>query len=172
MGAGSGGVIWFAALLLAQGPSHGSLDNDQPSCAESPAACAAAEAAADAADAGVAIRDDGCDEPQGQRQVDACAEHDLVAADARLNEQWEETVAEMKRLDRALPAGGDGQAGHYDTLVEAQRSWLAYRDAECRSESFLARGAPAQGSVEALCKTYLTELRVEQLRMLVTGLDF
>ncbi len=112
-----------------------------------------------------------CDDPQGQQQVDACAEHDRAAADARLAEQWEETAAEMRRLDSALPAGGDGQAGYYETLVEAQHAWLAYRDAECRSESFLARGAPAQASVEALCKAYLTELRTEQLVVLITGLD-
>ena len=112
-----------------------------------------------------------CDDPQGQQQVDACAEHDLAAAETRLAEQWEETAAEMRSLDDALPEGGDGQAGYYDTLVAAQRAWLAYRDAECRSEGFLARGAPAQISVEALCKAYLTELRVEQLRVLITGLD-
>jgi uncharacterized protein YecT (DUF1311 family) len=112
---------------------------------------------------------DPCDDPQTQQAMNACSAREFTAADATLNEQWALTVAEMKDLDRALPEGGDGQPGYYDALLAGQRAWLAYRDAECRSESFFTRGGSLQPTLEMQCKTYLTELRTEQLRVLAAG---
>ncbi|HEU4650144.1 MAG TPA: lysozyme inhibitor LprI family protein, partial [Croceibacterium sp.] len=64
---------------------------------------------------------------------------------------------------------GDSQPGHYETLLAAQRAWLAYRDAQCRSESFMARGGSMQPMLELQCKAYMTELRIQQLRLLIAG---
>jgi uncharacterized protein YecT (DUF1311 family) len=121
------------------------------------------------AQAGAAQAPDECDDPQTQQAMNACSAQEFAAADASLNQQWALTVAEMKDRDRGLPEGGDGQPGYYDTLLEAQRGWLVYRDAECLSESFFARGGSLQPTLAAQCKTYLTELRTEQLRVLAAG---
>ena len=113
---------------------------------------------------------DPCDNPTTREVPERCALREFEASEAVMNGQWEETVEEMKRLDAAREAG-DTQPGYYATLVEAQRAWLAYRDAECRSESFLVRGTPAQRTIELQCKTYLTEVRIQELNVLVSGLD-
>ena len=40
-----------------------------------------------------------CDDPQSQLALNTCAGMDFEQADARLNEQWQETVAYMKARD-------------------------------------------------------------------------
>ena len=113
---------------------------------------------------------DECDNPTTQDVPERCALADFEATEAVMNSQWDETVAEMKRLDATREAG-DTQPGYYETLLEAQRAWVQYREAECRSESFLVRGTPAQRTIELQCKTYLTEVRIQELNVLVSGLD-
>jgi uncharacterized protein YecT (DUF1311 family) len=159
-------VIWTALLMLAQQPSPGNLDHDVPGgCSDDPDVCAAALAAVEAVEAGTS---DECDDPQAQQVMNMCAARDFESADAALNEQWDLTVAVMKEAD-AERGRDDGQPGYYDTLLEGQRGWLLYRDAQCLSESFEARGGSMQPMLELFCKTYLTELRTEQLRALVAG---
>ena len=110
-----------------------------------------------------------CDDPQTQLALNTCAGMDFEQADARLNEQWQETVAYMKARDAEIDRAEDSQPGHYETLLAAQRAWLAYRDAHCRNESFMARGGSMQPMMASQCKAYLTELRIEQLRNLSAG---
>ena len=110
-----------------------------------------------------------CDDPQTQLALNTCAGMDFEQADERLNEQWQETVAYMKARDAEIDRTEDSQPGHYETLLAAQRAWLAYRDAHCRSESFMARGGSMQPMLLSQCKAYLTELRTEQLRNLSAG---
>lgn len=109
-----------------------------------------------------------CDDPQTQLAMNTCASMDFNAADAALNEQWATTSAVMKARD-AEREPGDQQPGYFETLLAAQRAWLAYRDAECLSQSFMARGGSMQPMLDMQCKTYLTELRTEQLRVLAAG---
>lgn len=113
--------------------------------------------------------DDDCDDPQTQQRMNFCAALDFGAADAALNAQWELTAAAMKARDTEIDREYDRQPGHYETLIEGQRAWLAYRDAECLSQSFMARGGSMQAMLELHCKAYLTELRTEQLRVLAAG---
>ena len=120
------------------------------------------------AQAGAAEAADECDDPQAQQLMNLCAARDFESVDAALNEQWELTVAVMKEAD-AERGRDDAQAGYYDTLLEGQRAWLRYRDAQCLSESFEARGGSMQPMLELHCKTYMTELRTQQLRLLVSG---
>lgn len=120
------------------------------------------------AQAGAAEAIDECDDPQAQQLMNLCAARDFESADAALNEQWDLTVAVMKEADAEL-GRDDGQPGHYDTLLEGQRAWLRYRDAQCLSESFKARGGSMQPMLELFCKTYMTELRTQQLRLMAAG---
>ena len=113
------------------------------------------------------MRDLNCDDPQAQIEMNLCAWRDFEAADAALNGQWAETSTKMKALDaERLP---DNQPGYFETLLEAQRAWLKFRDAQCLSEGFLARGGSAQPLLVAQCRAYLTEMRTEQLRNLSAG---
>jgi len=118
------------------------------------------------AQAGSAEPDQVCDDPQTQLAMNTCAAMDFERADERLNEQWHETADHMRTLDGEIDRENDSQPGHFETLLESQRAWLAYRDAQCRSEGFLARGGSMEPMLIAHCKAYLTELRTEQLRSL------
>ena len=117
----------------------------------------------------IAEPDQVCDDPQTQMAMNTCASMDFEQADARLNEQWRETAEHMRALDAGIDRENDSQPGHYETLLEGQRAWLSFRDAECRSEGFMARGGSMQPMLVSQCKAYLTELRTEQLRNLSAG---
>jgi uncharacterized protein YecT (DUF1311 family) len=110
-----------------------------------------------------------CDDAQTQAAMNLCAVREYEAADAELNRQWAETTARMKALDAAVDGETDQQPGHYETLLEGQRAWLKFRDAQCLSESFMARGGSMQPMLDSQCKTYMTVLRTEQLRSLAAG---
>jgi uncharacterized protein YecT (DUF1311 family) len=108
-----------------------------------------------------------CDDPQVQVEMNLCALRDYEQADAALNEQWDVAAAVMKARDKAIDEENDRQPGHYQTLLEGQRAWLKYRDAQCLAESFMARGGSMQPMLDSGCRTYLTELRTQQLGDLV-----
>jgi uncharacterized protein YecT (DUF1311 family) len=110
-----------------------------------------------------------CDNAQTQAEMNQCAAQEFAAADAELNAQWELTAAAMKALDAEIDRATDKQPGYFETLLEGQRAWLKFRDAQCLSESFKARGGSMQPLLGAQCKTYMTELRIEQLRDLAAG---
>jgi uncharacterized protein YecT (DUF1311 family) len=110
---------------------------------------------------------DECADPQDQHSLNMCALADYQAADVELNQQWAETAAAMKEADTELDREHDKQPGHYETLLEAQRAWLKYRDAHCLVDSFSFRGGTGQPMVDSYCKAHLTRLRTEQLRLLI-----
>ena len=146
-------MIALMALLLATQPTDD----------------AAAQAALDAAVAAVERADnDECDDPQAQQLMNLCAARDFESADAALAAQWALTVAAMKDAD-AERERDDPQPGYYATLLEGQQAWVKYRDAQCLSESFEARGGSMQPMLELQCKAYMTELRIQQLRLLIAG---
>ena len=110
-----------------------------------------------------------CDDPQTQHEMNMCALRDYEQADAALNVQWALTAAAMKEHDGEIDREYDHQPGHYQTLLESQRAWLRFRDAQCLSESFLARGGSMQPMLDSGCKAHLTKLRTQQLRDLAAG---
>lgn len=102
-----------------------------------------------------------------QQEMNMCALRDYRIADRELNAQWRLTRAEMQRRDAAWdPAYDDGKPGYFDTLLEAQRAWLAYRDAQCRSEAYDFRGGSMAPLIDASCKAAMTRARTEELREL------
>jgi uncharacterized protein YecT (DUF1311 family) len=110
--------------------------------------------------------DEECVEPQNQLAMNMCALADYEAADAEMNRQWAATVAAMKEADAEVDPEYDKQPGHYETLLEAQRAWLKYRDEHCLGESFSFRGGSGQPMVDSGCKAGLTRQRTKQLREL------
>jgi uncharacterized protein YecT (DUF1311 family) len=123
------------------------------------------------AQAGATEAVDECIDPQAQQQMNYCAARDFAAADAALNEQWELTVAAMKDRDTMIDRANDRRPGSYELLLEGQRAWLKYRDAQCQNEGYYARGGSLEPLLVAQCRTYLTELRTQQLRHLAVEPD-
>lgn len=112
-----------------------------------------------------------CENPQAQQEMNYCAAEDFRRADAELNTVYRTVLEQARVADReyagvADGAGGptDGGPGEEATLREAQRSWVAFRDAQCRLESFEARGGSMQPMLDAGCKATLTRARTAELR--------
>ncbi|MEM6267546.1 MAG: lysozyme inhibitor LprI family protein [Pseudomonadota bacterium] len=115
-----------------------------------------------------------CNDPQAQQEMNWCAARDYKAADDALNAQWTLTADRMKARDASLTKyqpDGDGRPGYFETLLEAQRAWLTYRDAHCRADGFYARGGSLEPLLVATCKTALTKTRTDELRDLASAPD-
>ncbi|MEQ5786897.1 DUF1311 domain-containing protein [Erythrobacter sp. NFXS35] len=110
-----------------------------------------------------------CEDPQVQQEMNWCAARDFEVADERLNAQWKETAAAMKARDESFVeyAGDDTREGYFESLLEAQRAWLRYRDAHCRLEGYYARGGSLEPLLVSTCKARLTRMRTDELRELV-----
>lgn len=112
---------------------------------------------------------------RGQQQaMNICAQHEFRRADAAMNTAWRKARTHMRAMDDAggaSPAAQpDPRPGYFDTMLEAQRAWLRYRDAHCRSENYAARGGSLEPLLVSKCRTRLTRRRTAQLNELVEGL--
>jgi len=116
-----------------------------------------------------------CDQEAAERGIQSdmniCAYRDYLIADEALNAQWRLTSDAMKQRDRSwaeynTPPRSDDRPGYFETLINAQRAWITFRDAHCRSEGYVARGGSLEPLLVSTCKTALTEARTEQLREL------
>jgi len=108
-----------------------------------------------------------CEDSVPQQVMNRCAERDFEKADAELNAQWKKAAAAMKQQDADWSAERDKRPGFFDTLLEAQRAWLKYRDAHCASEGYLFRDGSMEPFMVSSCKAGLTRERTKQLKMLV-----
>lgn len=107
-----------------------------------------------------------CEEAQTQAEMNACAYQDWEAADAVLNALWPQARAVTKAQDADLP---EELKGADQALLNAQRAWIAFRDAQCASEGFAMRGGSAEPLLIYGCMASLTEDRVEDLRAVIEG---
>lgn len=82
--------------------------------------------------------------------INACASADFDAADAELNRYYE--VA-MRRLR------SEGESATAKELVEAQRAWIQYRDAECGGVYQNWSGGSIRTLMGITCQRRLTKLR-------------
>jgi uncharacterized protein YecT (DUF1311 family) len=112
-----------------------------------------------------------CDNPQAQQEMNWCAAQDAERADAELNTVYQASIGHAREADRdyarlADGAGGPnaGGPGEEATLREAQRAWVSFRDAQCRMESFEARGGSMQPMIDGGCRATMTRARTAELR--------
>jgi uncharacterized protein YecT (DUF1311 family) len=101
----------------------------------------------------------------------AAAQSDYQAADAQLNAAYRAATARMQQRDRAtrladLPPAERAGPGYAQALLNSQRAWLAYRDANCRAFGFEYRGGSAQALSTRVCLTRVTRARTAELRLL------
>lgn len=103
-----------------------------------------------------------CANAMTQTDMNICSYRDFQSADRAMNEAWGKAAAAAKAADR------QGRGGNFNRLLDAQRKWLAYRDAQCFAEN-----GPREesGTIWPLqqngCLTELTEARTKQLRAVV-----
>lgn len=105
-----------------------------------------------------------CGAPETQFQINACAKLDWQAEDRRLNKAYAQARTAMQQIDADLP---NDPAGAANTLRDAQRAWIKFRDAACAAEGFLARGGSMEPMFVWTCMATLTRRRSEDLLGLV-----
>jgi uncharacterized protein YecT (DUF1311 family) len=104
-----------------------------------------------------------CDNPITQTDMNICAAQDARQADASLNKQWSTTSAALKAADRQSKE----KPTEFEKALEAQRSWLKYRDAHCTGIAFYARGGSMESMLYGHCYADLTRDRTKQLKELM-----
>jgi len=90
---------------------------------------------------------------QSQATMNANAAQDMQRADRALNAQYTATMARLSTPSRTL-------------LRTAQRTWISFRDQECRFEASGVQGGSAYPMVHSACVARLTTERTRQLRTL------
>jgi uncharacterized protein YecT (DUF1311 family) len=109
-----------------------------------------------------------CIDPQTQTQADlnACAAIDFERADAELNAAYRAAIDHAREADRDTTGrmSGDTRPGEEATLREAQRGWIAFRDAQCRLAGYEARGGSMESMLFNLCRAGMTGTRTAELR--------
>ena len=112
-----------------------------------------------------------CTDLPSQPAMNQCQQRMAEQADARLNQVWRTTRQVMAKADQEGRDGARlGGPGYAAALLASQRTWLAFRDAECLVESYEWRGGTMQTFVDAQCRTQVTNARTKQLRDLATSI--
>ena len=104
---------------------------------------------------------DTCGDKPNQTAMTMCEKAVADRADAEMNVAWKQVYPAMQRLDRTQ------EPGFSAALLASQRAWIAFRDAECRIESYEWRGGTMQPFTENQCRTEVTRTRTRQLRMML-----
>jgi uncharacterized protein YecT (DUF1311 family) len=94
-----------------------------------------------------------CANASDQATMNQCAGQDFKAADKELNTVYQQIIGRLKD-------NPDGKK----LLVNAQRAWLGFRDAECKFSSSGVTGGSVYPWVYSSCLTGVTKLRVESLK--------
>jgi len=97
--------------------------------------------------------DECMDNAEDQAAMTQCAAQTYKASDAELNGLFHEI---RQRL------GGDAETRHL--LRDAERAWIAFRDAECACAASAVAGGSAFPMVYDLCLDDLTNKRIEEFR--------
>lgn len=87
-----------------------------------------------------------------QLEMNECAHAAHLHADAELNALW---PAVKSRAD---------SIGTGPLLLDAQRKWIAFRDATCTAEAARYQGGSIQPLIRSSCLALQTERRVQDLR--------
>ena len=114
-----------------------------------------------AAGQGRAVPDVDCRKPQGTPEISYCAERDFERADARLNAAYR---AMLGRVDTGTDFDAKAKASLKAAIQDAQRKWIAFRDADCREAIGQEWGSGTGGPYAVYtCMTEKTLARTKEL---------
>jgi uncharacterized protein YecT (DUF1311 family) len=105
-----------------------------------------------------------CRDPQTQIEMNACATLDFGQADRALNAAWPRAIASARAADSEIDRSYDRRPTSEAKLREAQRAWIAFRDAHCTWQAYgEARGGSMEPASYDACRATLTRERIRQL---------
>lgn len=103
-----------------------------------------------------------CDNAMSTVEMNACALRDFEAADRALNETYRKALAAVPEMATEKPFDARNWE---DALRRSQRTWLAYRDAECKDHVPMHWTGGTGTNADVLgCMSSLTEARTKQLK--------
>ncbi len=106
-----------------------------------------------------------CRDPQTQVEMNACAARDFEIADRALNAAYREAIADARARDAELDRAADQRPTSEAVLRDAQRAWVAFRDAHCTLQGYNdARGGSMEPMSFNICRASVTRERTAQLR--------
>jgi len=91
-----------------------------------------------------------CADAEGQAAMNQCADAAFKKSDQRLNELY-------RQIEARLSDDADAKK----LLVQAQRDWVKFRDAECSFQTAGAAGGSVVPHLVAVCMDGLTQTRVK-----------
>ncbi|MGI9402711.1 MAG: lysozyme inhibitor LprI family protein [Rhizobiaceae bacterium] len=116
----------------------------------------------------VSAQDIDCSAPSTQIEMTSCAGLEWEAADAELNAIWDKALAIAEDEDAFLiSSGGDNRPGYVETLRNAQRAWIDFRDFACEFRGFQARGGSMESMLVNQCLAEMTKERTIKLQAIV-----
>ncbi len=96
---------------------------------------------------------DECADPPNQLAMNECSGKAFEEADRKLNDTYQHIMSRV----------GD-DAATKKLLVDAQRAWIAFRDAECMVRSSRGAGGSIYPLLVTTCRRFLTEDRLKDLQ--------
>lgn len=115
---------------------------------------------------------DACmDGPDGDTTVGMvlCLGHETREWDRLLNDWYGAAVAQVQTADAELEKLGSSAPPAGPSLRDAQRNWIAFRDASCEFESVRWQGGTAGGPASAQCMLELTAAQALRLKSIAEG---
>lgn len=104
-----------------------------------------------------------CDDAMSNHEMRQCSDAEFKAADKELNAVYQRAVKFLKEVygpEEIKQAGGQNPV---TDLRDAQRKWLAFRDANCRSMGTQMLGGSGQPTIVAGCMASMTKERAKEL---------
>lgn len=95
-----------------------------------------------------------CSAPMDQHSMNQCAEREYQAADRALNARYQAT--------RKVISAADPEAERL--LVAAQKAWIPFRDAHCRTSAQSNKGGSMEPLMWFSCLARTTEARTKELK--------
>ena len=110
-----------------------------------------------------------CDDAMSQQQMNACADFEFKQADAHLNRVYQRLADYMRGDLVQARKDSDRDQMRYvqtglDSLKEAERVWLSYRDIQCRAAAQEYEGGSMSPMIYSQCLKTLTDQRIEALK--------
>lgn len=92
-----------------------------------------------------------CNNAMTQMAMNICADRDYQATDRKLNDTYRALMAMLDDRQR-------------QNLVAAERAWIGFRDAHCRSETQESEGGSIHPMMYSSCLTDMTKARIKELQ--------
>lgn len=103
-----------------------------------------------------------CTNAQSTYEINFCADKELSAADAKLNEVYNLVLARIPKISGEKPYDA---ASFEAALRSSQRSWVSFRDADCKALVPMSWQGGTGTTADVLgCLQEKTKARTEELR--------